>query len=333
MGRGTERSNRVIKRLLSGVAAGVVLALIGAAPAMAMQIFIEPPTGPRISLDAEPSDSIENIKAKIQDAAGYTPDQQILSYQGHDLEDGRTLSDYNIQRDSVVQLQFPSAGSTTMQLSVRTPSGAVLTVDVEGSDSVESLRILIESQIGASPASQILTLAGSTLVDGRMLADYNIHQGDTVVLAFVPPVWRDATLAMPQVGVPYSDSVEATGFQRSYSVISGTLPQGLVLDAQSGVISGTPTAARSGGFTIRVSTTSGALDLTFDWDLSPAAGGAPAPDAVTSGGGPSGDLAQTGPNADQLVPLALALLAAGVGAFAGRSHSRRRSSAGGVTHG
>lgn len=293
---------------------------------MAMQIFIEPPTGPRISLDAEPSDSIENIKAKIQDTAGYTPDQQILSYQGHDLEDGRTLSDYNIQRDSVVQLQFPSAGSTTMHLSVRTPSGSVLTVDVEGSDSVESLRILIESQIGASPASQILTFAGSTLVDGRVLADYNLHQGDTVLLAFVPPVWRDATLAIPRVGVPYSDSVEATGFQRSYSVVSGSLPHGLVLDAQSGVISGTPTAARSGGFTIRVSTTSGTLDLTFDWDLTPAAGGAPAPDAVTSVGGPSGDLAQTGTRADGLVLLAIALLTAGLASVVASSSAGRRLS-------
>lgn len=148
-----------------------------------MRPFVKTLTGKTaITLDVVSKDTVENVKRKIMDEVGTPIHQQRLTFNYRELEDGRTLSDYDIHGESTLHLVL-KCSEGVMRIHVKTLAGKTMTLHVVPEDTIKNVKEKILDVKGVPVYQQYLVYDGKTLTNEGSLRDYHIESESTLYLA------------------------------------------------------------------------------------------------------------------------------------------------------
>ena len=153
------------KNFFAKAAMTLALMMLMATTAQAMQIFIKMLDGSTFTLEVEPSDSMDAIKAKIQDKEGIPPDQQTIFFNGHILEDGHTLADYHVEKENTIYL-LP----TTIAGSIHFNNG-ISAYEIANADNLNDLAVFVNGTGTYSTSETETTPHNCESVPFKMTAD------------------------------------------------------------------------------------------------------------------------------------------------------------------
>ncbi len=193
----------------------LLVVMLSPAKAWAMQIFVKTMTGMTITLEVEPTDSFEAIKSKIQEKEGIPPDQQIVFFNGRLLQEGKTMSDYNIQKESTLYLAPRTIGSISIV------GGEVCAYEINCADHLHDLAVYVNGTGTYTTGGDAETQAHNCIELGfKMTADINYdHTTD----------WNDASSE--------EDNYTAIGMRKGNTDFE-TFPFSGLFDGQGHTVSG-----------------------------------------------------------------------------------------------
>ncbi len=150
-----------------------------------MIIYVKTIIGRKSEIEVEPSDSIEKIKEKIKEREGYPPDKQILLFNGRNLEDGKTLADYNIQKESTINMFMKIRGHDPKTIYIM-HKGKKREIKICLCRHVEYLKEYIQKELGIKPECQELRLNGKILKEGKDILSLGVKEYSIIDLNIIP---------------------------------------------------------------------------------------------------------------------------------------------------
>eukprot|EP01068_Selenidium_serpulae_P004420 Selendium_serpulae@DN3558_c0_g1_i1.p1 len=159
-----------------------------------MQIFVNIPPHGTVGLDMNPSDTIADVKTQLDKQ--HNTKSKDLTHDGRRLHNGLTLGDYNIGKESTLDVVLGSRGVMQIFVTIHVDTHKIITLDVLPTDTVDSVKTQIHQEEGIPTDQQRLVFPGGELEDEYTLGHYNIRCHDVSCSIHMTLKPREGVLCM-----------------------------------------------------------------------------------------------------------------------------------------